>query len=241
VKSVKVGSGKTWIFVALLATPAVIGFATGCGDFWQPPSGSSTSTGTTASTTTLSASTTSPVEGTAIMLTATVSPATATGTVTFYNGGSSLGTETLSDGTATFSVTFTTAGTASVTATYNGSSVYATSTSTALALTVTAAAAFVPTSTTLDASDTEPLAGDKVTLTATVSPAEATGRVAFYDATASPSLSTPLGTATVNSGTATLAAAFNKAGTHRIIAIYGGSSSYANSSTLRALNITIDR
>jgi hypothetical protein len=65
--------------------------------------------------------------------------------------------------------------------------------------------------------------------------------VAFYDATASPSLSIPLGTATVNSGMATLAAEFNKTGTHRIIAIYGGSSSYADSSTIRALDIKIDR
>ena len=229
------------IVVALLAAPLAIGFATGCGDFWQAPNGSSTSTGTTVSTTTLTTSTSTPVEGTAVTLTATVSPSTATGSVTFFNGANSLATETLANGTATDSVTFTTAGTASVSATYNGSSVYAASSSSAVLLTVSAAAAFVPTTTTLDASDTEPSPGDKVILTATVSPAEATGRVAFYDATASPSLSSPLGTATVNSGTATLAAAFNEAGTHRIIAVYGGSSSYANSSTLKALDIKIDR
>jgi hypothetical protein len=239
VKSAKVGGGMTWIIVALLAAPLAIGFMTGCGDFWQAPNGGST--GTTASTTTLSASTTTPVEGTAITLTATVSPSTATGTVTFYNGTSSLATETLTDGTATDSVTFTTAGTASVTATYNGSSVYATSTSSPVSLTVSATAAIVPTITTLDASDTEPSAGDRIILTANVYPAAATGRVAFYDATASPSLSIPLGTATVNSGMATLAAEFNKTGTHRIIAIYGGSSSYADSSTIRALDIKIDR
>jgi uncharacterized protein YdeI (BOF family) len=239
VKSLKARSGKNWIIVALLAAPMAIGFATGCGDFWQAPNGGST--GTTASTTTISASTTTPVEGTAITLTATVSPSTATGTVTFYNGTSSLATETLTDGTATDSVTFTTVGTASVTATYNGSSVYETSTSSPVSVTVSATAAFVPTTTTLDASDTEPSAGDRVILTAKVDPAESTGRVAFYDATASPSLSTPLGTATVNLGTATLAAAFTNTGTHRIIAIYGGSSSYANSSTLRALDIKIDR
>lgn len=235
-KPIAVRGTTVLMLLAFAAAPCV----TGCGDFWQPPGGTSTSTGTTASTTTLSASTDSPVEGTSITLTATVSPSTATGTVTFYNGSSSIATQTLSNGTATDSVTFTTAGTASVSATYNGSSVYASSSSVAVTLTVTAAAAFVPTATTLNVSDTAPSAGDAVTLTAEVFPADATGRVAFYDATASPSLSTPLGTATVNSGTAALAAIFSKPGTHRILAVYMGSASYADSSTLRPVDIKIN-
>lgn len=236
-KPIAVRGTTVLMLLALAAAPCV----TGCGDFWQPPGGTSTSTGTTASTTTLTASTDSPVEGTSITLTATVSPSTATGTVTFYNNGTSaLGTATLSGGTATDSVTFTTAGTASVSATYSGSSVYASSSSVAVTLTVSAAAAFVPTTTTLDVSDTAPSAGDAVTLTAKVFPADATGRVAFYDATASPSLSTPLGTATVNSGTAALSAIFSKPGTHRILAIYQGSASYADSSTLRPVDIKIN-
>lgn len=236
-KSIAVRSATGMMLLALAATPCL----TGCGDFWQAPTGSgtSTSTGTTTSTITLSGSSSATI-GTAITLTATVSPAAATGTVTFFNNSSSLTTEPLTNGTATDAVTFTTVGTASVTATYNGSSVYATSTSTALPITVAAAAAFVPTTTTLDASEKAPSAGDKVTLTASVTPAEATGRVAFYDATASPSLSTPLGTATVNSGTATLDTAFINPGTHRILAVYLGSASYANSSTTRPVDITIN-
>src|SRR5580704_7101646 len=111
-KLVKVDRGIYRIIAALLTAPLLIGFATGCGDFWKAPNGGSgsTSTGTTASTTSLTASTTTPVEGTTVTLTATVSPATATGTVTFFNGASSIGTETLTNGTATDSISFTSAG-----------------------------------------------------------------------------------------------------------------------------------
>jgi plastocyanin len=74
-----------------------------------------------------------------VTLTATVTPATPvpTGTVTFYNGATSLGTGTLNaSGVATLAYTFSTAGTYSVTATYGGSSTYATSTSTELSVVV---------------------------------------------------------------------------------------------------------
>jgi hypothetical protein len=109
----------------------------GCGDFWQNPN--STGSGTTATTTTLTASTTTPTVGAAVTLTATVSPAAATGTVTFYNGTSSIGTGTLSSGTATLSTSFTAAGAQSLTATYGGSSTYASSSSSAVSVTVSAA------------------------------------------------------------------------------------------------------
>lgn len=114
----------------------------GCGDFWQNPGATSTSTGTQASTVTL---TTSP-SGTAtvsesVVLTATVSPTAATGTVSFLNNGAQIGSATLSSGTATYTATFATAGTESLTASYGGDSTYASSTSSAVSLTVTAATA----------------------------------------------------------------------------------------------------
>lgn len=113
---------------------------TGCGDFWQAPGSTGSSTGTTATTTTLTVPNSSTTTGTSIILTATVSPSAATGTVTFYNNSASLGTGTLSAGTATFTATFSTAGTESLTASYGGDTTYASSTSSpAVSLTVTAA------------------------------------------------------------------------------------------------------
>jgi len=116
------------LFVLLLA---------GCGDFWQNPGG--TSTGTTTSTTTLTASSSSIAAGSSDTLTATVSPSSATGTVTFYSNSSSIGSATLTSGTASYTATFTTAGTDTLTATYSGDSTYASSTSSSVTLTVTAA------------------------------------------------------------------------------------------------------
>jgi hypothetical protein len=123
----------------LLAFFAAALLLTGCGDFWQAPGSTGTSTGTTATTTTLTPSTSTPVVGSAIILTATVSPDAATGTVTFYNNSASIGSQTLDSGTATLSTTFTTAGTESLTASYGGSDTYASSTSSAVSVTVSAA------------------------------------------------------------------------------------------------------
>jgi hypothetical protein len=73
-------------------------------------------------------------------LTATVAPAAATGTVTFYNAtnspSTSLGDATLSAGTATLPTTFSTAGAYLIAATYDGSCTYATS-STASSVSIT--------------------------------------------------------------------------------------------------------
>lgn len=66
-----------------------------------------------------------------------MSPTAATGTVTFYNGSTSLGTGTLSSGVATLSTSFSTAGSYSITASYGGNSSYDASTSSAISLTVT--------------------------------------------------------------------------------------------------------
>jgi hypothetical protein len=99
--------------------------------------------GTTASTTTLMGPNTTPTAGESFTLTATVAPMTGvgtpTGTVTFFNGATSLGTGTLnqlSPDTAILSVSFTAGTYSSLTATYGGDSTYATSTSTALSITV---------------------------------------------------------------------------------------------------------
>jgi hypothetical protein len=121
----------------LLASLLVL-LPAGCGNFWQNPNGTGTSTGTTPTTTNLSPSSSSITAGSTVTLSATVSPTAATGTVTFYSNGISIGTSTLSSGAASYTPTFTTAGTDSLTATYSGDNTYETSTSTAVTLTVTA-------------------------------------------------------------------------------------------------------
>ncbi len=211
-------SGRALSLLAL----AGAAFLTGCGDFWQAPSGS------TASTTTLTASPTTAVVGASVTLTATVSPSAATGTVTFYNGTTSLGSATLSSGTATLSYSFTAAGTPSITATYSGDSTYATSTSSAVTVTVTAAGTTAST-TTLTATQS----GATVTLTATVTPSAATGSVTFSDAAGQ------LGSAvTLTSGVATYTTTSLTAGSYSFTADYSGDSTYAASSS-SAVTLTV--
>ena len=120
----------------MLSMTALAGVA-GCGS--SGSSSSSSSTGTTASTTSLSASATSVVQAASVTLTAKVSPSAATGTVTFYDGTTSLGTGAVTSGAATLAVSFSTTGKHTLTATYGGSSTYAASTSSSITVTVTAA------------------------------------------------------------------------------------------------------
>lgn len=75
----------------------------------------------------------------------------------------------------------------------------------------------------LAASATTVTAGTSITLSATVSPSDATGAVTFYEG------STSLGSATISSGGATLATSTLSAGTHTLTASYGGSSTYSSS------------
>lgn len=92
-------------------------------------------------TTSLSASPSSPqLLGASVTLTATVTSG-ATGTVTFYNGVTSLGTGSLSGTTATLSTSALPVGTNSLTASYGGDSNYNTSTSSSSSYVITKKAA----------------------------------------------------------------------------------------------------
>ncbi|MFT4114808.1 Ig-like domain repeat protein [Silvibacterium sp.] len=117
---------------------SALAVAAGCGSTGKE-STTSSSDSATATTTSLSASSSSVNEGTSVTLTATVSPSAATGTVKFYDDSSSLGSGTLSSGTATLSTSFSSTGTHSLTATYTGSTDYASSTSSAVSVNVTTA------------------------------------------------------------------------------------------------------
>ncbi len=77
------------------------------------------------------------LEGQPVTFTANVSPAAASGTVTFKDGAAVIGTGTLAGGTASISVATLSAGPHSITAVYNGDTHHATSTSPVLVHAVT--------------------------------------------------------------------------------------------------------
>jgi large repetitive protein len=99
---------------------------------------------------------------------ATVSPqysGTPTGSVTFYNGAMTLKKVTLSNGLASYTTNTLTVGTQSITAVYDGSTSFATSTSNAVSQVVNQAS----TTLTLTSSPNPSNAGQVVTFTAGVS------------------------------------------------------------------------
>jgi Bacterial Ig-like domain (group 3) len=208
------------------------------GDAFYSPSTSSAVTinvysGTLASTSVnLQASTTTPQYQTNVTLTATVSPSSATGTVTFYNGSTAIGSATVSGGTASAITSFAAGGTATLRAVYSGDYNYASSTSNLLTMNVSGPQA---TSTTLKVSASTISIGDSVTLTANLSPATASGTVTFYNG------STAIGTANVNAGTATLTTTFAASGHIVVKAVFAASSSWqASTSSLVPIFVTGD-
>jgi hypothetical protein len=68
-------------------------------------------------------------------------------------------------------------------------------------------------------------AGQSVTLTATVTPGDATGTVQFFDG------SNSVGTVAVNGGAASLGITTLSAGNHAITAVYSGDSYYLTSTS----------
>ncbi len=179
------------------------------------------SAGLTASTTTLTSSVNPTTYGQATTLTATVSPDTATGTVTFKDGATTIGAATLGHGSGSLAISNLAVGSHSLTAVYGGDSNYAGSTSNTVTQTVNQA-----TSTTVLASSVNPtMYGASTTLTASVSPSQATGTMTFKDG------STTIGTATLSHGSGTLAISALAVGSHSLTAVYGGDSNDAASTS----------
>lgn len=150
--------------------------------------------------------------GESITLHARVSPAGATGTVTFYDGSLSLGTVALSSGKASLSISTLSVGSHALTAVYSGDPNHAASTSDVLTQMVNA----VATSTILTSSPNPSRLGKTVKLTAKVTPRTATGTVTFYDGT------NVLGSAPLANGTATLSVSTFTTGAHSLTAVYAG-------------------
>ena len=187
-------------------------------------------------TTALASSANPAVAGQYVTFTATVSPSspgsgTPTGTVTFLDGGASVGTGTLdSSGVAAFSTTALPLGSDSITASYAGDTNYAgSSTDTALSETVNAIGS-TATTTAVTTSASTANAGDSVTFSATVSHATGSdvlsGTVTFLDG------ATVLGTGAVDttSGIATFSTSTLPVGSSETItASYSGDANYAGS------------
>ena len=195
----------------------------------------------------LTASPNPSVYGTSVSLSATVSSGAGTpsGSVTFYNCGSSSscatksafasGTLTLnSSGVATFSTSSLPVGTTYVEAIYGANGNYGTSTSNVVAQVVNAAS----TSTHLTASPNPSVYGTSVSLSATVSSGAGTpsGSVTFYNCGSSSSCATKSafasGTLTLNgSGVATFSTSSLPVGTTYVEAIYGANGNYGTSTS----------
>src|SRR5207253_1998526 len=193
--------------------------------------------GSSLSATTLISSLNPSALGQAVTFTATVQPATGsgtpTGTVTFNDGAIVLGPGSLNGGTATFTTSGLGAGVHSITAVYGGDASFASSTSPVLTQTVGKAAS----STAVASSNNPSIIGTAVTFTASVtSPVTGTltGTVTFQDGTSA------LGTGTLSGGAATFITSGLTAGTHSITAVYSGDANFAGG-TSPALMQTVNR
>ena len=180
---------------------------------------------------TVTASSNPVVQSTSVTFTVTAS-GSPTGTVTFLDGGTSLGTGAFASGVATFSSSSLTSGEHDITAVYTDSS-YNLSTSNTVTQTIQQT-----TTTTVTSSDNWPTVGETVTFTTTVvgqdSDLVTTGTVTFQDG------STSLGTAMLDDGgLATFDTSTLGFGSHTITAVYSGDSDSVGS-TSAVLNLTVD-
>ncbi|MGH3767326.1 MAG: Ig-like domain repeat protein [Pseudonocardiaceae bacterium] len=178
-----------------------------------PPTGSREATATS---TALSTGSASPIpQGAPLTLTATVTPAAATGTVQFKDGSTNIGSPvSVVNGTAPETTSTLAVGPHQLTAVFTPAdpASYSPSTSPAVPFVISGATA---TSTVLSTSAASPLAqAIPLTLTATVTPATATGTVQFKDG------STNVGApAAVTNGTASTASTL-AVGSHQLTAVF---------------------
>jgi len=168
----------------------------------------------------LSAGTNPSVFGDSLTFTVNVTPSSAMGTVVFYDGPTAIsGNLTLSSGTVSLTIPALGAGAHSITAQYSGDANVNPSTSDAWIQTVKKAGAAI---TIVQAEDIDGLkAGAPGTFMATVTPANASGSVVFFDGTTPISGGIPL-----NSGTAVFTTSTLAIGTHMISAQYGGNANF---------------
>jgi hypothetical protein len=168
--------------------------------------------------------------GQAVTLTATVSPTNATGSVVFKDGATTLNSSptAIVNGVATFTTSSLSIGSHTLSASYNGDSSYSSSTSSNTTYTVQGATGSITTTTSLKVN---PISnsdyGQAVTLTAKISPTNATGMVDFLDKGTKLN-SSPV---TLVNGVAIFATSTLITGSHTLSAIYSGDSSYFGSTS----------
>ncbi len=168
--------------------------------------------------------------GDTVQLTASVSPAAATGTVEFLDGAAVIGSAQLNAGVASLSTPSLAVGTRSLSARYLGSGNHAPSSSAAATLFVGKANLTVSVSSSASPSSF----GSTVTFTASVSRSNATGTVQFSDS------GLVLGAATVANGTASFATSALGVGDHFISAYYVGDANF-NGATSGSITHTVGR
>jgi hypothetical protein len=166
--------------------------------------------------------------GQTLGLAATISPATATGTVTFLDTGKAIGTATLASGVGVLTEPVTTAGLHLLSVTYSGDSLTQPGASPLVSVNFTG----TPSTTALATSSSAIAYGDSLTLTADVSPSAATGNVTFFDNGA------VLGGAIISGGQAVLQVATLNTGSHSLTAQYDGGTAY-NYSTSAAVMVVV--
>lgn len=163
--------------------------------------------------------------------TATSAAGSPVGSVTFYDGTTSLGDGDLVSGVTSLTTSSLAPGSHTITAVYNGDTTHLTGTSAALTETIGKAAVAVA----LSSSANPQLVQSAITFTATVTPSMEgvpLGSVTFYDGTAS------LGDGDLVSGVATLTTSSLAVGSHSITAVYNGDSTFM-STTSAALTQSI--
>lgn len=171
----------------------------------------------------LSAGTNPSVFGNSLSFTATLAPASATGTIVFFDGSLAIsGNIPLSSGAATFVTSSLSGGTHTITAQYSGDATFNSSTSNPLVQNV----AKVPTEVDLELSvnTTGFTAGTPLTFLANITPQAATGTVFFFDGDTQISQPVPVSNGSASFITTTLAV-----GSHTITARYNGDANYAAS------------
>jgi large repetitive protein len=170
----------------------------------------------------------SPLTLTAVLSAMNGSPANAGGGVLFVDPAGLFTSAPVTNGSASLTISSLQMGAHSIIAQYGGDSVFGGSIAVPISVTITAAQSSVA----LAANPSPAIAGQPVTLTATVAPSTATGYVGFYNGT------TPFGMASVSNGTATLAGATFAAGSYSLTAQYPGDF-YLPPSTSPAIALTV--
>jgi hypothetical protein len=174
--------------------------------------------------------------GDSLTFTATVAPASATGTVTFFDGANVISGELpLAGGSASLTISSLSIGTHSITAQYSGDTGFNASSSAPLLETVNSPKPTPVVSLVLSAGANPSVFGDALTFTASVAPASATGTVVFFDGAVAISGNLPL-----NSGTVSFSTALLTGGTHTITAQYSGDSTF-NGAVSPALIQTVNK